>query len=1478
MADVPEGFEADSPVGFEPDVPLGKIPLSPYDKAKLSGMERVSGPFGPANPAEVLALPQVLKAPGAAIGGLLDKSGIMSSFEDIGADLLRRTGINPAAQPGQSFLPTREETTYIPSPLEQAFPKATRSIEDTLKGFATPGQIPLSPLLALKPMQALVEAQMGSGVPQALQDVYQAKTTEERTKALLEAGIGAAAGARLLKGAPNAEREIAGASRVPVEQQSVPVERGAEVQAEAGTAQRGGQGEQALSQPAEIQKVEAPTANVIPEGALFQGVRPGNVEGNQGKSSYLTDDLNLAGYFSSREGEAGIGRIDVYDPKSLPPLGDILEQEKSKHGSSVYSYADLKTVKPSGSLVREGDKWVYRQAPPSGESGEAKPVEAPVSAAVESPVTAGEASQAIAEIGTPKPVEQVASVTPEVTQPAAPEVKAAGGKKPNPLDNGRVVYKAPATGNTSKWIKWNGQWFKDKNGVTSGKPLEPELGLAIALDKQLAKQQSVIQEPSFATQKVQFEVGRVAQSEGQRPAKEVKSELVNRLEQAIADAPKTVDVEEKTATKAFGQTYVSSPDKRTKITIDIPGDGTFTVWNTKENLTELLARAKRISTKPNEPTEIRKRGTSKEDRDWVAAQLSEQSPLPNTLKSLTDKMESGQALTSAERKRYQSLRDKATGAQPEAAGATVESGMRYGPGAATVGDTPNTPRQAVAAGKQVEQAQPEHRPLGAISPITVAFDKAREFVKQTPTVLKGFAGHSLPKITAANREVGEAGVRYASSRIAARPLAATFSAKALQDTGVDPVKLGTALTEDNLRSVRESMRQQLSELRAAGKEAEAVKMEAEADNVATVIGSEGSPFSTEEEYLDFMDDPAVKRATQQHIQLWQEQVDPMFREAMSLDPDVELPARGLQTGARINLKAVLLNEEQGNPIKGISTSAGLTATFKRKSPFAAQAKGTGVAYDVDYHSIVRNTFEKQLEVANKNTFDDALVQSGNAKIDSPGRVVMIGDKPAIGFPLSRRLMITTKEGQTKSFSQAKNIYVRADLASEYRTASGVDKKWNIPLLTPFMTLLNRAALSGLTDATVHLSNQATALFNRPVSGNFWMDTLLSNADRADVPVTMVRAIIKAFKDNSEQAAELAKIGALRPLDIHYGVFGRALKATDRITRLVLDDAFKELVRKGLVENTETERREYVNQIGQYNRRLQGPLTRLLRDIGFGPFVTAGKTFNALGVKMVTLSPGAKASSAYAAAVLRANVLSKWIGGAVFVGTMNYLITHKVMGRAGTPLGNIDTGKNDSSGKQLSLPYFSLIGLGRGLRVTGLKGAIDSKRMGLTDGDAVEAATRDIINSWAAPAMGPGVKFGMVAASGYGPAVDVPRVSRVVSPGENQRLENTKEALRQASPLVQSYLKYRQGKSANEILSSQLPRFTMSPGKTEAMVSKYPKIVSYAQGSAFIDDMIHEARRMAKPDRNKFVSEQVKQLPVNQREHAIREVKRRHVYD
>lgn len=801
--------------------------------------------------------------------------------------------------------------------------------------------------------------------------------------------------------------------------------------------------------------------------------------------------------------------------------------------------------------------------------------------------------------------------------------------------------------------------------------------------------------------------------------------------------------------------------------------------------------------------------------------------------------------------------------------------ISVGPGARSPSDAPAAPPQARAAGAVHEEALPENHPLGPVSPLAA---KVQSFWQDLKTTIRGAAGDSMPKTTAADRETGESGVRYASSKLAARPLAQRFVAQALEGTGVDPVKFGAALTEDNLVSIRESFRGEATRLIAEGKPDLAQEATESADKVATIIGAEGSPFRTQDELLDYFERPDVRQAVAQHAQLWQEIIDPQFRDAKGIDPDVPLPSRGQVTGARINLKAILADEDLQGAVKPIRASApSLTATFKKKSPFTIKAKGTGEAYDIDYNSIIANTFERQLEIANKNAFDKRLVETGNAVIDRPGQAVIIKGEPAVPFPLVRKVYVSGQGGEKKLFPMAQNIYVRKELAGEYRAAANVDPKFKIPYVTATMNLLNRSALAGLTDFTVHMSNQATALFNRPVSGKLLFDTLLSATGRADIPVTLVKTWLKAYQNNAGQIAELTEIGAMRPKMTHgWNPLGKTLAHTDALTRLMLDDTFKSLAEEGVIENTETARREYVNQIGQYNRRLQGPLTRILRDSGFGPFVTAGKTFNAMGVKMVTLSPGVKGANAMAEAALRANVLSKWVGAAVMLGTLNYLLSGNMLGRKGTPLGSLDIGKNDRSGKQLSLPLLDLMGLGRGLRVTGVKGAYQSSRLGLQPGDAMDAAARDILNAWSAPVLGPPARFGSELATGYPPALNVPRASRVAPPGGGQFGENLKAAVLDANPVVASVRKAIEGKTIPEIMSSQLPRFTMVPGKTENLVANYPRIVTMAQGNAFIEDVIYQARRLPQDEKLAFIREQVNRLPVSLRNRAMSEIKRRRV--
>ncbi len=780
--------------------------------------------------------------------------------------------------------------------------------------------------------------------------------------------------------------------------------------------------------------------------------------------------------------------------------------------------------------------------------------------------------------------------------------------------------------------------------------------------------------------------------------------------------------------------------------------------------------------------------------------------------------------------------------------------ISMGPGGASWGDFPPTPPPAAG----ISSAPSWQRPNGIVTPSSPGLmAMIRNFDTWLLGTVRGMAGQWPARTTIADRESGEAMARYAAARSASQQAAKAFSTQALAGTGVDPSKLGEALVEDNLRSIRESLHGRESELIAEGKQAEADAVAQQAAQVVSLTGARGSSFETEDEYQDYLARGDVRQAIRQHIQQWEEVIDPMFKLAMRLDPDEILAARGLQTGARVNLKAVFPDEE-GVKVVG-RAGPSLTATFRRKSPFGRRATGSGQAYEVNYHELISNTFQRQLEIARKNEMDQKLVASGNAKIAPPGQTIEIAGERGIAFPLARQVVVLAGN-PNKIISQARNIYVRQSLAGEYRTAANVDASFAIPVVTPIMNAFNRAALAGLTEFTVHMSNQFTALFLRPTSGPLLTDSLLSLFGRADVPVTLVRALIKSFGDHTQQLAELAEIGSLREERQTKNPLGRILQKTDRTTRLILDDTFQRLVESGIVPDTETARREYANAIGQYNKRMQGPLTRFLRETGFGPFVVAGKTFNVLGIKTMTLSPGTKATNAFAAAALRANMLAKWIGFVVLLGVLNYLLTKDKkggpLGRKGVRLGDLDTGRTDKNGKPLSLPLMDIFGLGRGARVTGIRGYVQARYLGLSNGTALDAAAKDVINAAVGPVAGPGPRAATIMATGSAPAVGVPRTAPVAAPGQNQLALNIGAALGEANPVVKSILDVQGGKTLEQAAGRQFPRFAMRPGMEGEKAANMPKIVNAAQLNAYTEDLGKKARGMPLQQRYKFVQQKL----------------------
>ena len=104
----------------------------------------------------------------------------------------------------------------------------------------------------------------------------------------------------------------------------------------------------------------------------------------------------------------------------------------------------------------------------------------------------------------------------------------------------------------------------------------------------------------------------------------------------------------------------------------------------------------------------------------------------------------------------------------------------------------------------------------------------------------------------------------------------------------------------------------------------------------------------------------------------------------------------------------------------------------------------------------------------------------------------------------------------------------------------------------------QAALFGLTDATTHVMNLGTAMFQVPGSSgtSLLMDSILSAMGRADIAVTMARAMTKAALDfiGSPKGAPLQKY---IPDSIMASVNQALLKRTSQIARLAEMNAMRQ---------------------------------------------------------------------------------------------------------------------------------------------------------------------------------------------------------------------------------------------------------------------------------------------------------------------------------
>jgi hypothetical protein len=282
-----------------------------------------------------------------------------------------------------------------------------------------------------------------------------------------------------------------------------------------------------------------------------------------------------------------------------------------------------------------------------------------------------------------------------------------------------------------------------------------------------------------------------------------------------------------------------------------------------------------------------------------------------------------------------------------------------------------------------------------------------------------------------------------------------------------------------------------------------------------------------------------------------------------------------------------------------------------------------------------------------------------------------------------------------------------------------------------------------------------------------------------------------------EIAFLARNGMIRPEYPSTGIqritrMQDLIHTVDTASRVIMNRRFDQLVRRGLATDTLENRRNFIQQIGEYNRRLMSKKEVMLRDYGASPFIVAGRTFNRFARRLVTGNPGFEATNTRAAVAARAAQVSGLVFAVTLPAIINSFTTGSMGGRPGTPVGAIDFGPNfdTKDGKRRMLDILHLTGMRRGLRLLGIDAAVEGFRQGQTRNEILGKMGQDIITTSLHPYIGPGL--GAAFQTLTGKRIDLRAGHVTVAESRNvgggkQYAENFRVALKQANPFIYGVL-------------------------------------------------------------------------------------------
>ncbi len=492
---------------------------------------------------------------------------------------------------------------------------------------------------------------------------------------------------------------------------------------------------------------------------------------------------------------------------------------------------------------------------------------------------------------------------------------------------------------------------------------------------------------------------------------------------------------------------------------------------------------------------------------------------------------------------------------------------------------------------------------------------------------------------------------------------------------------GEVVTEMRLRYLRESYfnlaRQKANEAiaaRAAGDLEKSRELHKEADaaahvgrGVTSIIGLPDKALKTFQDYQQALQSPMMQEIRQGWVRDMVNGPDGMeqrYKRAQGMDPNDPIVSMTQIPGFPVNLIAKERTPEPSPPASGIQAQGKLTNTEIRKYPWSNQAKGNAENYETDLGKMIEQSIFMAERAATQAEMFRTMEKNGVGEWGMRGQRDLGYEIPNVNPPKGTQEKTQAgpaQPGQPQPSGdlgpRERSFYVKdAEVEKEVRKVLAVDRPEDFAAVKKVADYLTRATLA----SGIEMASHGVSLFSmlkQPAANPFKMMVYGAKILRGELPDWLGGKTDPAIRD---RIVELARINAMKTSPglestgnegALWGgktdptwYMGKLLDVWQRSTRLMLEDAWGSLVKQGRRVDTETGRRDFINQAGNYNLATQTALVRILRQTGLGPFAVATNNFPVQGMRSWTgYTPGEAPSwkaefSVRAEKVLRSVVL------------------------------------------------------------------------------------------------------------------------------------------------------------------------------------------------------------------------------------------------